>query len=174
MPCIIDDIINSSNNLDEVIVNIHSATDGIPLLRRRMYILYPSVLSTKFGKEKTLTLLNDYALFDMHDESTKISRAATSLHNRFEKMRNIPLFKAELEKNQMVGLVNQDLLYVAHLCVKPDSKKYQVTCFGKGIGPTGDTQHHSIDDIIESEFHLGYKVVAIDELTRIEPSFLPV
>lgn len=173
MPCIITEIINNNTDLDTTLACMSEATDNDPKLRRRMYVGTPAILAQKYDPSLVLLSLNDYALFDFDDDNKALGLAAKALHNRFEQKRNIPLFISELETNNMVAMVGEELMYVVHLCVKPNSKKYQVTCFGAGIGPIGDKQHDTIEAILDVGFCAQSKIFRAKDIPSVEQRFYP-
>lgn len=174
MSALFNDIIKAANTADDAVVSLFKATEGDSKQRRRMYIWTLSTLTAKFGKQAALSALNSYALFDMFDDNKSVSRAASYLHHRFERFCKIPAFKGQLLKTGMIGVDTGDLLYVAHHCVKPNSKKYQVTCFAKGIGPISDTQYDDEDTVLNEAFPIESTLLTATELTSVEQNYLPV
>ena len=168
---VLKNIVKSATTAKQAIVDMHNASIKYPKLRRLMYIWYPSVLSHKFDKNEVYGLINIYALFDKHDRDKIIRSAAQSFHYRYLKLCNEPIFRNELETSGMVGILSDDLLYVAHLCEKPNSKQYQVTCFGRTL--VSDTQCGDIDSVLKSDFPIEAKLVTAKELPDVEHHFYP-
>lgn len=78
----------------------------------------------------------------------------------------------------IAGFDAGDLLYVATKCVKPNSLTYQVTVFGRDIGPLGDTQHQSASDILLDDARgtgipVSAKFMTMKQLLEIESDFIP-
>lgn len=173
MSIILKSIVSNSITAEQAVLDMHEASSGYPKLIRLMYVWYSTILSQKFGKEPVYALLNKHALFDKHDSDKIIRRAARSFHYKYLKLCNEPVFRHELETNGIVGILSGHLLYVAHLCVKPNGKKYQVTCFSQGVGPVSDTQCDDIDSVLKSDFPIEAKLIKAHELPSVEHQFLP-
>jgi hypothetical protein len=147
--------------------------DGIPSKIWIFYVKAKSLLCNKFGEEESMDAINDFAIVDNKHENKTIKNAAKRFVDRYKLWANIPVFVDNMKRDGIAGFTTGDLLYVMHECVKPESKKYQCTVFGKGLGPLSDTQHDSIDRFIkEGIFHVGIpsyaEVLGCAELFEVE------
>jgi hypothetical protein len=171
-------IINNSDDADSAALTMYSMSEADPSDRRLMYLVSVSLLVEKFGKIKAMSALHDFATFDYNDANKFVRRAARSFEYRYLMWTNHPKFIKELNENGIAGFETGELLYVAHKCVKPNSKTWQCTSFGKGIGPLGDSQFDSPEQII-SPCVTGMGIpphatfLTLERLMKVESRYMP-
>lgn len=171
-------LIREAKTADDAVIAMCELTENNPDKRRLMYVITPALLSSTFGESQAMSALNSFATFDIDSEEAFVRKGAQSFLRHFEKWQQHPVFIEELKTKGMAGFLTEDLLYVAHLCVKPDSKKYQVTTFGKNIGPLGDSQYDSEEKITDGSISgagipNGARYVSCDELEKVSLAFYP-
>jgi hypothetical protein len=163
---------------DDAAAAMYASCSGEPSLLRRFYLMARGLLLVKFTESDVYSSINLFAGFDENHEHLWVRRSAKTFLQRYEQFLCHPQFKSELEDRGIAGFNTGDLLYVASKCVKPNSLLYQVTVFGKGIGPIGDTQHNSVGDILLNDARgagipISAKFLTKEQLMQIECDFMP-
>ena len=171
-------IIKQSINADVAVLAMCNITSLDPGKRRLMYVTSLKMLINQFGESAAYIALYASATFDMESDNKHLRRGARSLYYRLLNWQNQPKFISELKQKGMAGFLTGELLYVAHICVKPNSKTYQLTTLGKGIGPLGDKQYDSAEAIVDQGIHGGRisptaKFMTCDDLLDVSQEFQP-
>ena len=119
--------------------------DILPLF----YLCAPLSLSVVYSSDDVEQGLLQFAYFDSENESSAVRAAAKSYLSDTTFCKSKAKFVSQVTVNGLSGFItNQDVLYVAHRCTKPDSKPWQVTVFAKGLGPISDSQFDSVEQIV--------------------------
>jgi hypothetical protein len=167
------------NCSDDAAAAMYESCNGDPGILRRFYLMARALLLVKFTESEAYNSVNLFAGFDENHEHLWVRRSAKAFQQRYEQYLCHPQFKSELESRGIAGFDAGDLLYVASKCVKLNSLLYQVTVFGRGIGPLGDTQHNSVSDILLNDARgagipISAKFLTKEDLIKVECRFMPV
>jgi hypothetical protein len=163
---------------DDAATAMYQSCNGDVGLLRRFYLIARGLLSTKFPDSESYSSINMFAGFDEYHDHKWVRRSSKSFTQRYQQFLCHPQFISELEAYGLAGFDAGDLIYVAHKCVKPNSLTYQVTVFGRDIGPIGDTQHQTASDILKNDARgagipLSAKFLTKKQLLEIECDFMP-
>lgn len=157
--------------VDNVYVDVH---EDFTLLRR----LYRFARSLFKGVDvfAVYEALSVYAHFDSEHEDTRVATAAKALIAQLEKMRGYPDFVSAVNRGELAGFLADNLLYVLTPSVKPNTPRYQMTTFAKGVGPISDALRDAPEDFISAHFGLpsSARFVSQQQLLAIEQAFYPV
>lgn len=163
---------------DNAAAAMYESCNSDPSLLRRFYLLAKGLLISKFSESEAYSAINIFAGFDVEHEHKWVRRSANAFIKRYQHYLNHPTFINDLESVGIAGFKAGDLLYVASVCVKPNSLRYQVTVFGKGVGPLGDTQHNQPKEILLNDCRgagipISAQYLSKKDLILIEQEFMP-
>jgi hypothetical protein len=169
-------IIESSNDCEEAVIKYMEFSEHDAKLRRKLYLFWCVSFFIKFGKAKAMSEIYSFATFDMEHEDSGVRKAAALFEHRYLTFTGMFDFERNIEKDNAAGFTdcNGRLLYLFAPCHKPNSAKYQLTCFGKGRGPLSDSLHHSVEQLKTSGFiTTGCFFLSMSEITQIENNYYP-
>ncbi|MDF4421783.1 hypothetical protein P3447_09170 [Vibrio parahaemolyticus] len=109
---------------------------GLPLLKKR------------FTERESMDAIHTFAQFDQDDKDSRLAQRAKRFIEKFDNWRGEPQFIKDLIEHEIAVYKTDTMLFVAHKCQKPDSKRYQVSRFVKGMGVSGDSTHNTPEEIL--------------------------
>lgn len=151
---------NESSSLAAWVESVYMASNHDPHLLRQLY-RHASVMF-KQERQAMLQELSCYATFDAYHCCEKVAKSAVAVLSELEKMRGYPEFIDAINAGQLAGFITDDLLYVVTPSVKPNTPRYQMTTFAKGVGPISDALRDSPEAFLTAQFGLPRSARFID------------
>ena len=171
-------IAKEANTADAAAIKMYSLVFESTRYLRLFYVCAANILTERFGEKETISAVSQFAHFDIDHENKLLANCVKRIITKFEQGLSYDVFIDNINNGQIAGYTTGDLLYVAHKCVKPNSKKFQVTVLGRGLGPLSDTQHDTAEGILKNDITgagIPFSAVFLNQadLLKHEAQFMP-
>ncbi|MGY0314358.1 hypothetical protein ACV4QK_21030 (plasmid) [Alteromonas macleodii] len=150
-----------STSLTAWVESVYLASNHDPNLLRQLY--RHAAVMFKQERQAMLEELSCFAAFDAYHCCEKVAKSAAAVLSELDKMRGYPDFIDAIKAGQLAGFITDDLLYVVTPSVKPNTPRYQMTTFAKGVGPIADALRETPEEFISLQFGLPRSARFVDE-----------